>query len=93
MKLDKTFSLPGVKGVTVNAYVWAINVTDARNVEDIYPSTGEVDNDGYLDTLAGQQWLATNGQNAEAIYKLALDDPTRYGPPRQIRLGLRFDWY
>jgi outer membrane receptor protein involved in Fe transport len=93
MKLDKTFTLPGVSGVTLNAYVWAINVTNAKNVADIYPSTGEADNDGWLDTPAGKKWIETFGPNAEAIYKLALNDPTNYGPPRQIRLGLRLDWY
>lgn len=89
LKLDKTFRLAGIK---INAYVWAINVTSAENVLSVYPSTGLPDDDGYLDTLAGRQWAKDNGPNAVALYKLWLDHPNNYGPPRQLRLGVRFDW-
>lgn len=89
LKLDKTFTLGGVD---FNAYLWAINVTGAENVVGVYPSTGLPDDDGYLDTLAGKQWAKDNGPNAVALYKLFLDNPNRYGPPRQLRFGVRFDW-
>ncbi|OGB99453.1 hypothetical protein A2V82_08735 [candidate division KSB1 bacterium RBG_16_48_16] len=88
LKLDKTLTMAGIR---FNAYVWAVNVLDFLNANWVYPGTGEPDNDGYFDTEAGQTFLRTWGENGRELYNFLLRNPNMVGPPRQIRLGLRFD--
>lgn len=85
IKLDKTFKIDPIQ---FNVYLWVINALNTSNALYIYDSTGEPDNDGYLDTLDGQNWVDQNGPNAAELYKLMLADPGNFGPPRQIRLGV-----
>jgi len=56
-----------------------------------FPGTGQADNDGYLDTPAGQNFVNSWGPNGVALYNFLLRNPQMVGPPRQMRLGLRFD--
>ncbi len=88
VKLDKTFNVVGAK---FNAYVWIINLLDNLNANWVYPGTGEPNNDGYLDTVAGRNFLRTWGPNGVDLYEFMLRNPNMVGPPRQIRFGLRFD--
>lgn len=88
MKLEKTFDF-GPTNLTT--YLWIINVTNALNAVYVYPETGEPDNDGYLDTVAGQSFARTWGANGVALYKFMLRNPNMVGPPRQIRFGLQFN--
>ncbi len=88
MKLDKTFAL---SGLDLTAYLWAINLTNALNASWVYPETGEPDNDGYLDTVAGQNFVNQWGPNGVALYQFLLRNPFMVGPPRQLRLGLQFN--
>jgi outer membrane receptor protein involved in Fe transport len=88
LKLDKTFDLAGLN---FNAYLWTINVTNALNAAYVYPGTGEVDNDGYLDTVAGKNFVQTWGPNGVELYKFLLRNPNMAGPPRQVRFGLQFN--
>jgi hypothetical protein len=88
MKIDKTFA---VSGMRFNAYMWVINLFDRLNASYVYPGTGEPDNDGYLTTEAGQNFVKSWGPNGIALYEFMLRTPHMVGPPRQIRFGLRFD--
>jgi outer membrane receptor protein involved in Fe transport len=88
LKLDKTFD---IGGVNFNAYLWTINLTNALNANWVYPGTGEPGNDGYLDTVAGQNFLRAWGANGAALYNFLLRNPNMVGPPRQIRFGLQFN--
>lgn len=88
VKLDKTFNVVGAK---FNAYVWVINLLDNLNSNWVYPGTGEANNDGYLDTVAGRNFLRAWGPNGKDLYEFLLRNPNMVGPPRQIRFGLRFD--
>jgi len=87
-KLDKTLKLDPVQ---INVYLWVVNLLDQKNAIYVYDSTGEPDNDGYLDTLDGQNWAQQNGPNAVELYKIMLADPGNFGPPRQIRLGINVE--
>ncbi|MCI0699425.1 TonB-dependent receptor [candidate division KSB1 bacterium] len=88
VKLDKTIK---VQNLAFTAYLWAINVTNALNATWVYPGTGEPDNDGYLDTVVGKNFLQTWGPNGVELYKFLLRNPNMVGPPRQLRLGLQFN--
>ncbi len=64
---------------------------NAGNV-GVYEATGSVDDNGYLDTVAGQRWVQDNGgARAEELYRAAVSDARNWESPRQIRLGVRFD--
>ena len=90
LKLDKTVRLPG--NFDLNIYFWVTNLLNRKNVQNnIYFGTGQALNDGWLATPEGKQWTANNGPNAPQIYKFLEEDLTFYGPPRQVRLGLRLE--
>jgi outer membrane receptor for ferrienterochelin and colicin len=105
LKIDKTFSLFEALNATISLTV--INLLDATNVENVFLRTGSTDDDGYLsDPALGGQLVNTYGPQYEAIYKAINIDyyelyqsapflgtvPFFYGPPRQVRLGLRLEY-
>jgi len=109
LKLNKTFD---VVGISMDAYLWVINVLGTKNpfnrkndrfnygldinntdYQGIYEATGLADDNGWLSTAEGQSWVANNGgAPAEELYSAYIDHPYNWGTPRQIRLGLRFDF-
>ncbi len=90
-KVDKTFTL--FENLDANIYLWFTNLLNTRNVTNgVYQGTGQPDNDGYLSTSGGQVWAANNGESAVDLYKYLEDNLGFYGPPRQVRLGLRLNF-
>jgi outer membrane receptor protein involved in Fe transport len=87
-KLDKSFS---IVGLNLNAYLWALNLTGAKNITTVYEQTGQADNDGFLSTPEGIEYAQTNGSDAVAHYLARVRTPLNFDIPRQYRLGLRFD--
>lgn len=81
---------------TFDLYFWILNVLDRENAIDVYMSTGQPDNTGWLDTAPGEAFIANNstvtdvsGLTGEQKYRLREDDPHNFGAPRQIRFGAR----
>ena len=83
------------------------NLLDALNVQNVFLRTGSTNDDGYLsDPTLGGQLIETYGPQYEELYKAVYVDyyeqyqnanglttvPYFYGPPRQIRLGLRLEY-
>ncbi len=89
-KLGKSFTLAGVE---LNVYLWALNVLATKNVVNVYPQSGKPDDDGYLNTPDGRNFLRNHEQiiGTADFYKARVNDPFNFGAPRQYRLGLRFD--
>jgi outer membrane receptor protein involved in Fe transport len=59
----------------------------------IFESTGLADDNGWLSTAEGQTWVENNGgAPAEAQYRAYINHPYNWGTPRQIRVGMRFDF-
>ena len=87
-RIDKRFD---VGPVTINPYIWVINAFNDKNVRTVYNATGLADDDGWFTTLEGQTW-AQNNPTAAKWYYYRIADPERFGEPRQIRLGVRFDY-
>ena len=103
MKVDKTFRI--LEMLDINLYVYVINVLDTKNIENVFPMTGSPTDDGYISNpttggklaaLYGSSYVALNNAYLSysnpgffsPVYQFATN-PTFYGPPRQIRLGLR----
>lgn len=91
LKLDKRFN---IGNIGIIPYVWIQNLFDRENFVDVWDSTGRPDNTAFLDTPAGEQ-AALGSYDPEGYkmdYKALEKDPTNYGLPRIIRLGLRVDF-
>ncbi|MDZ7315058.1 MAG: outer membrane beta-barrel protein, partial [candidate division KSB1 bacterium] len=100
LRLDKDFKFGNQR---LNAYLWVINVLGTKQpftrknngnefTVGIYEATGRPDDNGWLSTPDGQNWVRTNGgARAEALYRARINHPFNWEQPRQIRLGLRFE--
>ena len=104
LRIDKTFRL--FDAVNANVFIHVINLLDTRNVENVFLRTGTTDDDGYLsDPSLGAPLIATYGPRFAEVYRAIDIDyyetyqnapslntvPFFYGPPRQVRLGMRLD--
>ena len=97
-RLDKTVS---IVNLDVNFYLWVINLLDTKNVADVFMQSGSASDNGYLSTIAGRQELQTYATNYGQVfadlyrdyyYQANIMNANFYGPPRQIRFGLRVDF-
>lgn len=101
LRIDKGFNITpkgkdGEAGrpLYLNVYVWIQNLLDTRNIVNVYSYTGNVNDDGYLNSTIGQQDV-TNQLNPDSyvdLYNAWIDNPNNYSLPRTIRLGVRFDF-
>jgi outer membrane receptor protein involved in Fe transport len=92
LRVDRSFKI-GQVGLVASLYV--LNVLDAKNILTPYRGTGEGDNTGWLESTNGQVWIANqdyDGPRAVEYYKAMQENPSNYGIPRQIRLGLRVEY-
>ena len=93
-RLDKSVD---IAGLDVNFYIWVINLLDTKNVQDVFIQTGSASDNGYLSTIPGRQELQTYAAYGEVFenlyrdfyYQYNIQNANFYGPPRQVRLGLR----
>jgi hypothetical protein len=109
MRLDKTFNIADV--LNLNIFLWAINILDTRNINNVFLRTGTPDDDGFLnDPAQGEIQAAALGPDYVALYNalnLSYGQQWRkatspsgavttnsffFGPPRQIRLGIRLEY-
>jgi hypothetical protein len=67
---------------------------NTRNIFGVYRFTGTPDDDGYLASAQFQPLIAQQN-SPEAFrnyYSMYTNNPYNLGTPRQIRLGVRFDF-
>lgn len=83
----------------LNVYLQVLNLLDTRNVIAVHNFTGSPDDDGYLASTSGintvnQAYVqgAAYGQAFVDQYNAKLNDGRYYSLPRQIRIGLQFDF-
>jgi len=96
-KIDKSFSLGPLN---LNIYLWVINVLNTQNVVNLFNTSGDAFDDGFLSTDAGKKAYngIKNSYGEEAaktysdLYSADIYDPTFFGPPRQIRLGIKLEY-
>ncbi len=93
MRIDKTIEF--MDNFSANIFIQVINLTNAKNVVDVYSNTGSAETDGFLTNpnLNGYKQVNTYGQIYSDTYKsIALGYNGLYGTPRQIRLGIRLEY-
>ncbi len=87
MRIDKRFE---IGNMDLNAYIWIINLFNNENIQNVFPATGNPDDDGWLRTLEGRSYQKEQ-PHAAKYYLPRIVSPFNWGAPRQIRFGLRFD--
>ena len=98
VRLDKTVT---VAGLDLNIYTYVQNVFNRRNIINVYYSTGNASDDGFLTSRDGQQVVAGYGERFGDLYQTVnlqnrqhnfwLNGFDLYGLPRQIRFGVRLE--
>jgi outer membrane receptor protein involved in Fe transport len=100
MRVDKRFAvnITPEKKIFLNAYLRVQNVFDIRNVRNVFPFTGDPENDGYLLSNFGTDTVdQINSQNRSeeaylAAYNWRLDSFANFTLPRRIYLGVIMDF-
>ena len=105
MRIDKTFNI--TDRLTANVFFFVINLFDTKNVQNVFLRTGTTDDDGYLSNPSlGQPLVNTFGPKYADVYRaininyyeayqnaVGLNTvPYFYGPPRQVRFGVRLEY-
>jgi hypothetical protein len=100
LQLDRNFTLKfGKEGenqkvTNLNVYLWVTNLLNTQNINGVYRFTGTPDDDGYL--ASAQYEAIINAKNSpdsfRNYYSMYVNNPYNYSAPRQIRLGVRFDF-
>ncbi|MDX2002275.1 MAG: carboxypeptidase regulatory-like domain-containing protein [Chitinophagales bacterium] len=101
MRIDKSFNITSKKtedqnkrNYYLNVYLLIQNLLNTRNIISIYNYTGNPDDDGYLTSPIGQQ--AINAQVYQSsyvqLYNTWVNNPNNYSLPRQIRIGVAFNF-
>jgi hypothetical protein len=100
LQLDRNFTLTFGKSeekkkvTNLNVYFWVVNLLNTRNINSVYRYTGTPDDDGYLAAAASSAFINTqnNPDSFRNFYRMFVDNPYNLAAPRQIRLGVRFDF-
>lgn len=85
LKLDKTVQ---IWKTNWNFYVYVINLLNSELVNRVWEATGRPDDDGYLNTPQAANVSEAYKEN----YRLRIANPFNWGPPRQVRFGIRLNF-
>ncbi|RKY55289.1 MAG: hypothetical protein DRP93_03625, partial [Candidatus Neomarinimicrobiota bacterium] len=82
------------KRIYMNAYFQLLNILNTQNIINVYPYTGNPDDDGYLSAPEWQRQINSqlDPQSYYDLYSVYVDSPFNYSMPRQIRFGLIFNF-
>lgn len=78
-----------------NVFFWVQNVLNTKNIINVFPYTGQPQDDGFLNSPQGQLAVQNqiSAQSYTDLYRILLNSQTgNYGGPRQIRLGVRVNF-
>ena len=78
----------------VNVYLQVLNLLNSKNILGVYSATGNPDDDGYLSAPEWQREIQEqlDPQAFIQMYQLYVDQGGHYSTPRQIRLGVSFNF-
>lgn len=92
MRVDKSFTI--YDRLKANIYISVLNLLNAKNVQNVYLTTGAASDNGYLSNpLTYQEQLRAQGQQYIDMYQLlTLQRNGLYSGMRQVRLGVRLEY-
>jgi len=93
-KIDKSFTLGGLR---FNIYAWVINLLNTKNVIDVFNTSGDATDDGWLASPEGRSkyegYRLNYGQEVADLYAKVYREMSynadHFGPPRQINVGIK----
>ena len=102
LRVDKDFNFTiggkkeGQKGrdAFMNVYLQVLNLLNSQNITQVYPATGNANDDGYLTAPAWQREINSqiDPQAYIQMYQLIVNSGYNYSMPRHIRVGLSFNF-
>jgi len=97
MRLDKEFHPSwgsGNKKAYFDVYLQVLNLMGTKNVIGVYPATGNPNDDGYLAAAEWQREINSqvDPESYRDLYALRIQVPWNLSTPRQIRLGVQFNF-
>ena len=85
VKLDKTVR---IWKTNWNFYIYVINLLNSERINSVYGSTGLTGDNGYLGTANGNIQTQLFKDN----WKIRIQNPANWGPPRQVQFGIRVNF-
>lgn len=78
------------KTANVNVYAQVLNVFNFKNILEVYPTTGNPNDDGYLSADRYQPFIngQVDPQSFRDLYTIKLQNPGYYSLPRRFRIGV-----
>ncbi|NOU46704.1 MAG: TonB-dependent receptor [Bacteroidales bacterium] len=78
----------------LNVYFQILNLLDTKNIMRVYSSTGNAEDDGYLAAPEWQRQInnQTDPSSFRELYEVYVNNPANYSSPRQIRVGVLFNF-
>lgn len=78
----------------VTVFLWIQNLLNNRIIEGVYGYTGLPDDDGYLNSPQGQQYIAEqiNQQSFIDLYTVKMNNQNNFATPRLARIGVRVNF-
>ncbi len=96
LKINKTIEVKvgSKKTADIEVYLQIQNLFNTKNVVNVYRVTGNPDDDGYIQSLEGQQYAnaQTDPQAFIDQYNIKVLNPNNYSIPRRTRIGIAFNF-
>lgn len=101
LRIDKNLALEwgkdegeGKKTARLNIYLQVLNLFNTKNIINVYNYTGAANDDGYLTSTQAAATLdrANNAVAYTDMYMIRMNAPGNYSLPRQVRIGLLFEF-
>jgi hypothetical protein len=101
LRIDKNIDLSwgkdgedNKKTANLNVYLQVLNILNTRNILNVYNFTGNASDDGYLTSTQAQASLAlaNSARSFTDMYNISINQPGNFSSPRQIRIGLMFNF-
>lgn len=102
LRLDKGFVVGGQarpdgsvsRALDFNLYFQVLNLLNTQNIRGVYRFTGLPDDDGFLASASGEQYVLTQIDPVAFVdmYQARVNNPDNYSLPRRMRLGLLFNF-
>jgi outer membrane receptor protein involved in Fe transport len=93
LRIDKTVAIASLDAMF---YIYVQNLLNAHNADNVFIRSGDPANDGWLSTLSGQAYAASQSDPAlyKSVYNAAYlgNNSGNYLSPRQIRFGVKIDY-
>tara|TARA_B100001250_G_scaffold6926_1_gene5867 strand:- start:874 stop:4650 length:3777 start_codon:yes stop_codon:yes gene_type:complete len=88
------FKLSEDRDLGMNIYMMIENLLNADNIVNVYRYTGNADDDGYLSSAEGEQYVSqqVNPAAFSDQYTLKVNSPDNYVRPRLIKLGMQVNF-